>query len=191
MLNHLKTTIINGLLLLIPITLLLILLLKLYDILYSIAKPLDQFIPLDKIGGVTTVNLLVILLVLVICYIAGILSHGKIMKRLKGWIEDKVLSNIPGYGIIKEFTNELQTTEKASQYFKPVLVKFDDQEQLCFEIERLTNKKVVIYVPGAPSPWSGAVVYVEEKRVFTLDISVSEATKNIQRLGLESENFIQ
>ena len=35
---------------------------------------------------------------------------------------------------------------------QPVLVRFDDNSQLGFEIERLDNGQVVIYLPGAPDP---------------------------------------
>lgn len=190
MLKQFRDTAISGLLFLIPITLMLFVVLKLYEVLLFIAKPLDGIISLEKMGGVTLANIIMIAFIMIICYLAGLLARGKRMKQVEGWIEGNVLIRIPGYAVVKGFTNDLLTTEKASKDFTPVLVTFDDQQQLCFEIERLSGKKVVIYVPGAPSPWSGAVVYVDEERVIPLDITVSEATKNIQRLGMQSQNLI-
>ncbi len=47
---------------------------------------------------------------------------------------------------------------------QPMLVRFDDNSQLGFEIERLDNGQVVIYLPGAPGPWSGSVAYFSADR---------------------------
>ena len=55
---------------------------------------------------------------------------------------------------------------------------------MAFEIERVESTgNVAVYLPGAPNPWSGAVVYVEPDRVQKLEITVSEAVKNIKQLG--------
>ena len=45
----------------------------------------------------------------------------------------------------------------------------------------------MVYLPGAPNPWSGSVVYVTADRVERLDMSVSEAVKNIRTLGRGSD----
>ena len=42
---------------------------------------------------------------------------------------------------------------------------------------------VVVFLPGAPNPWSGSVVYVSEDRVEPLDMLPQDAIKNIRVLG--------
>ena len=42
---------------------------------------------------------------------------------------------------------------------------------------------VVVFLPGAPNPWSGSVVYVSEDRVESLDMAPIDAVKNIRVLG--------
>ena len=108
-------------------------------------------------------------------------------KNLQQSIENKILKRIPGYAIIQGVTNDLKATKESSSKFTPVLVRFDDQEQLCFQIETMNDGRVVIFVPGAPSPWSGAVVYVEQDRVTKLDLSVTAAADHIKNLGLNSD----
>ncbi|GGZ69800.1 DUF502 domain-containing protein [Algibacter mikhailovii] len=191
MIKYLRNTVIAGVLFLIPIIVLVIIGAKFYEFLVLLATPMDKLIPLDSIGGIAVANILVVLLLLVICFLAGILSTGKIMKKTQKGIENKILVKLPGYPILKGFMDSMSTTKKASENFIPVLVAFDDSEQLCFEIEETTNNKVVVYVPGAPNPWSGAVLYMDKSRVKRLKVNISEAIENIQGLGLGTENLIK
>ena len=70
-----------------------------------------------------------------------------------------------------------------------MIVKFDDNAQIAFEIERSERGNVVIYLPGSPNPWSGSVVYFEEDRVERLDMTVPEAINNIRHLGRGSAKY--
>jgi len=63
------------------------------------------------------------------------------------------------------------------------LVRFDDNTQIGFEVERLDGGNVVIYLPGAPNPWSGSVVYFEADRVTPLGITAAEAFGSLRKLG--------
>jgi uncharacterized membrane protein len=71
----------------------------------------------------------------------------------------------------------------------PVLVTLDDYKQIAFEVERTAGGNVVVYLPGAPNPWSGSVVYVSEDRVEPLDMQPQDAIKNIRVLGRGSEKL--
>ncbi len=73
--------------------------------------------------------------------------------------------------------------EAESKSFIPIIARFDDSAQISFEIERTPDGNVVVYLPGAPNPWSGTVVYLEQSRVEKLDMSVADAIKSIQALG--------
>ncbi len=190
MIKFIKTTVIGGLLFLIPFILLVIILTKVHSLLLVVAKPLDDLIPLEQIGGVALANILVALMIILICFIAGILATGKYMKKMQSSIVNGILVKIPGYLIIKAFMDGISTTEEASENFNPILVAFDDYEQLCFEIEKASDEKTIVYLPGAPNPWSGSVLYVDNSRVKHLNISVKEALKNLQSLGLGTKGLI-
>jgi len=70
-----------------------------------------------------------------------------------------------------------------------VIVKFDDNAQIAFEIERTERGNVVVYLPGSPNPWSGSVGYFEEDRVERLEMSVPDAINNIRHLGRGSAKY--
>ena len=53
-----KTTIIGGLIFLVPIIIVVAILGKAYELMIMVAKPLSAWIPLDAIGGVALANIL-------------------------------------------------------------------------------------------------------------------------------------
>jgi uncharacterized membrane protein len=50
---------------------------------------------------------------------------------------------------------------------------------------------VVIYLPGAPNPWSGNIVYMTDDRVEKLNLKFSSVSRTIQRIGIGSEEFMR
>lgn len=94
-----------------------------------------------------------------------------------------MLNSFPGYAFIKGFAENLRQAEELAGSFVPVLVRFDDYVQIAFETHRDSEGKVAVYLPGAPNPWSGTVVYVSLERVEPLAMTLTEALRNIRTLG--------
>ncbi|WP_224488222.1 DUF502 domain-containing protein [Robertkochia flava] len=189
MLSFIKTTIIGGILFLIPIVIVIIILTKAFQIMMKIAQPLGRLIPVEKIGGVALANIIAVLGILLLCFLAGLLANRKNLKRMQTNLEDNVLINIPGYRFIKGITDGIKSNEKASEHFLPVLAEFDDNAQVGFEIERTDKNRVVVYLPGSPNPWSGTVVYVAPERIIKLDMTPKDVIKMLQQLGSGSHKY--
>ena len=186
--QFIKTTILGGLIFLVPLFIVTIVLAKAHGLMAKVAKPFSGLIPLDTIGGVAIANILAVLAILLCCLIVGIIAKGDAAKRLLKSTEEKLLV-IPAYAFVKGVTDSLISSEEAAKAFVPVIVKFDDNAQIAFEIERSERGNVVIYLPGSPNPWSGSVVYFKEDRVERLDITVPEAINNIRHLGRGSSKY--
>ena len=187
--QFIKTTMLGGLIFLVPLIVVMVVLGKAYGLMMKVAKPLSGWIPLDAIGGVALANILAVLAILLCCLMAGIIAKGDTAKRILKSVESKLLVAIPGYTFVKGVTDSLDSSEEAAKAFVPVIVKFDDNAQIAFEIERSEKGNVVIYLPGSPNPWSGSVVYFEEDRVERLHITVPEAINNIRHLGRGSAKY--
>ncbi|MGR3662632.1 MAG: hypothetical protein ACU0CA_15840 [Paracoccaceae bacterium] len=164
-----RTTILGGVLFLVPLVFITLILGRGFEITRMVAKPFYKFLPLDHIGGIAIINILAIILLFLVCYLAGLAAtHGAIAKRVKK-AEDLLINIIPGYAVTKGVLGGATKNDDAMSVLRPVFVKFDDYEQLAFEIER-TEDKVVIFLPGAPSAWSGTSVIVDVARVTALDL---------------------
>ena len=186
--NFIKTTTIGGIVFMVPIIIIIVILGKAFELMLKVAQPIDKLIPIESIGGIAFANLLALLAILVVCFVAGVAARSPLAKRFYQAIDNGLLA-IPGYSFVKAYTDSMKLGQAEAKSMQPVLVQFDDNSQLGFEIERLDNGQVVIYLPGAPDPWSGSVVYFHADRVKKLELSASEAINNVRRLGRGSQAF--
>jgi hypothetical protein len=92
----------------------------------------------------------------------------------------------PGYAFVKSLAENMQHGQELATSFVPVLVRFDDFWQVAFETDRSPGGIVALYLPGAPNPWSGTVVFVVAEHVRKLQVPVTEALKMIRALGRDS-----
>ena len=189
--NFIKTTVIGGLLFLVPVVVLIVVLIQAFGLMLQVAEPIGELIPIESIGGVALANIIVVLLILIICFIAGLFATKRVFTNFQEYIESKILLKIPGYGLVKGITNSMKMSEEASKNFLPVLVRLADFEQLGFERERAGDKKAVVSLPGSPNPWSGTVVMTDVAQINRLDISVPDALAYMERLGIGSADLVK
>ena len=189
--DFMKATIIGGIFFLIPLGVVIIIFGKLVHVMKNVASSLAPFLPIETPIGAIVLNLLAVLVILGFCFLAGLAAQKAFAKRVVAKLETTLLSLIPGYAFVKGFGDNLRRSDEISESFIPVTVTFDDYSQLAFEIEREPNGKIALYLPSAPNPWSGTVVYVTEDRVKRLSISLNEALKNIRMLGKGSSAIIE
>jgi len=185
--GFIKTTIIGGLVFMVPVVIAVAIVGKAFQIMLAVAAPLNSYIPTGSIGGIAVANLLALLTIALFCFIAGLIARSQVSRRMYRSLDASLLA-IPGYAFIKGVTDSMSSAEEAAESFLPVLVRFDDNAQIAFEIER-TGDNVVVYLPAAPNPWSGSVAYFNVERVKRLDISVSQAISNLRKIGRGSAGY--
>ena len=189
--SYLKATVVGGLVFLVPVAVILLVVGKVVVGLKEISYWLLPMLPFETATGLVALNLLALLLVALLCFLAGLAAQSATGKRWRETLEDVLLSAIPGYLFVKGFSESLHQSDELAQGFQPVAVRFDDYIQIAFEIERDEDSMVAIYLPGAPNPWSGSVVYVTADRVKPLKMTVSAAVKNIRKLGKGSLDYVK
>jgi uncharacterized membrane protein len=185
--DFLKTTTISGIFFLIPIAVVMIILSKLLEIMRQVAQKLNPGLPLDTPLAQILLNVAVVLGLLVVAFVLGLLAQGPVIKSVLTSLESTLVVLVPGYSFIKGFANNLKRSNEYAESFIPVVVQFDDHEQIAFEIERdSSSDKVALYLPGAPNHWSGSVVYVTADRVRMAPASLKETLRTIRALGIGS-----
>lgn len=190
MVQFLKTTVIGGIVFMVPIVILIVIIGKAIKLANKLATPLSAIIPVDGIGNIAVADLLAVVIILLICFFAGLATKSKLARKFVGTLESKVLSNVPVYGFLKSKIDAIVQPEKA-EGMEPVLVRFDDYWQVAIEVERIPEGTVAIYLPGAPDPWSGSVCYVTEDRVQSLDLTLLPALKTLRGYGKGSEEQLR
>ena len=182
-LSFIKTTVVGGFVFLIPAVIVVIALGKVIGAMKAMAKALSPLFGIESLMGGLLLNILAVIVTILLCFAGGLLARRASAKRMRARLDTTLLNSVPGYAFIKGFAENLRQTEELAGSFLPVLVRFDDYVQIAFETQREATGKVAVYLPGAPNPWSGTIVYVSPERVTPLAMTFTEALRNIRSLG--------
>jgi uncharacterized membrane protein len=163
-----KTTAIGGLIFLLPLVLLVAIVGKAFNIIRVVSTPLGNLISAEKVAGYAVADLLALTVLLVVTLLAGLLARSPVFDRFYKKIDAIMLQVFPGYSYIKGMTGSLSDAE-AEQSFKSVAVIQDDTVQIGYEVERLADGWVAVYLPSAPDTRSGSVAYFTDDRIVPLD----------------------
>ena len=177
-----KTTVLGGLLFLVPVAVIAILFGKIYQMSMIVAEPIDNIIPIQSIAGVAFVNFLAILVIILVCYLAGLVAQSSALASKVDALDGILIDVIPGYAVAKGTIGSVARKDDIASILVPVMVRFDDYDQIAFEIER-NETQVVIFLPGAPSTWAGSTIIVDAERVRKIDAPTYKTVKLMRVLG--------
>ncbi|HEX6192250.1 MAG TPA: DUF502 domain-containing protein [Chitinophagaceae bacterium] len=179
LLRLIRTTIFGGVVFIVPLVLVGIIINKVYQFIKRIIVP---FMPGDDaIGGIGLHAIIAILILLAICFGAGLLARTNAARNFVKWLESNILEIMPGYKFMKGMG--LATTGLEDQDMKVVLARVDDGWQISFLIEQINDTMYTVYIPGAPSPWSGSIYHLEKDKIIWTDITQKQAIRCIKQLG--------
>ena len=135
------TTAIGGMLFLVPLVVITLIIGKAFQLMLWLAEPIDRLLPVDSIAGIGMVEILAVVLMLLLCLLAGLFARSQRARYFHHRTDSLVAELVPGYNWIKTVMKNL-AGETETERFKPVLVQFDDQRSLAFEMERSGATKV-------------------------------------------------
>jgi len=189
-LNVIRTTIVGGVLFLAPFAIILLVLGKVFGLAVKVVVPLAEHLPFHSLIGLKTPWIMATLLLLAVCFLAGLPARTVAARRLVNWLEAAVLSNLPGYSFMKGVGEEFAGNEPTDHH-ESVLVRLDDGYLLGFLVEHLESGHSVVFLPGAPKPWDGDVMIVEDDRVTSLTPSSKAAVRCLQQLGAGAGRLLE
>ena len=179
------TACLTGLLIIIPIYLAILLLLKGMKSVVGLVRPfallLPEWIPAEK--------LLSLLLVLLICFIIGVIVRTRAGQAARERIEKSFFERIPGYALLRSLTQQI-TKDTQETVWKPALAEIEDALVPAFIIEEFEDGRFTIFVPSIPTPFAGAVYILDRKRVHPLDVAFTDALRVVSKWGSEPETLL-
>ncbi|MGB5429672.1 DUF502 domain-containing protein [Eudoraea sp.] len=187
--SFIKTTLIGGLFFVIPLVLLALIIGKVLDVFRKLVAPIADKIPIEAIGGITISRIIALLILLLVCFIAGLFAHTKKIKEFRKWIETNILSHIPGYTLLKGMTESAAGIE-SDDLKDVVLVNIEEVWQIGFLMDKIDDELCSVYIPGAPNPMSGDVFFVKNERLKILDLPELSAMKIYKKLGLDAKKIL-
>ncbi|HBH62758.1 MAG TPA: hypothetical protein DDX85_13685 [Nitrospiraceae bacterium] len=180
--HFLRVTIVGGILFLVPVIVLTIVIGKAFQIARMVVRPLSGMIPVETVAGIALAKLLAIMAIVVFCLLAGMFAKTAAARKMISWMENTLLSNLPGYHLMKGIGESAVGVESDKPH-EAVLARIEDAWQIAFLVERIEGGHVAVFIPGAPNPWSGSVYFMTWDRIKPLDIPVMSALNCLQGLG--------
>lgn len=175
-------TVVGGILFLVPFLIIFIILEKAFHIAREIVTPIAEYIPVDTFFGLELPMILAIGILFLVCLLAGLFAKTRIAQKIVHWLDTTILSNLPGYSLMKLFLEELAGVDPVADY-QSVLVQFDDAWQLGYQLEYIEKDKIVVFIPDSPSPLAGGVFIVPKERVTFLDDSSMAVANCMKNMG--------
>lgn len=176
--EFIKTTLIGGLLIVLPIYLALLLVVKAVTGVLGLISPVTNQLP-------TTVEyrqIVASLVVLAICFVAGLLARTRPGSLARRVVEERVLSRIPGYQIVRSLTVRLTGSSEEGS-FAPALVEVEEALAPAFIIEELADGSYTVMVPSVPTPAAGALFVLPRERVHPVDVPLAVMFRLFSQFG--------
>ncbi|HEX7107680.1 MAG TPA: DUF502 domain-containing protein [Aestuariivirga sp.] len=184
-----KTTIVGGLLFLLPIVLVSIILGYAMQLAGKVAQPIAKLLP-DAVVGIGGITIFAALVLVLFSFLAGLVASTAAGQRIMRRFEDSILGNLPQYQLMKSMAEGLAKVE-STKGVKPVLVSVDGGWQIGYILEELENGWVAVFLPQAPTPMSGNVMYLPADRVRPLGITMVQAMAVVKRMGVGSSEALR
>ena len=177
--EFLKTTLIGGLLIVVPVYLTLLLLGKALKGMVALLGPIVALLPreVQHFG-----RILAIVLVVLVCFILGLIARTGVGRRAIEAFERRVLERMPGFALLRSVVRRVSGSSDDAQ-FQPVLVEIEEALTPGFIVEEIGDDRFVVLVPSVPTPAAGSLYILPRQRVHWVDVPITEAIAVITRWG--------
>ena len=187
----LKNAIVGGLIVILPVTIFLFILTWIFGSIRKIISPLT-IIVMEKspVQGLVA-DILVIALLILICFIVGVIVRTKAGKWMHSILEAKIFLKAPGYMLIKETI--FQFLGKSKPPFSSVaLVQLFDNEVLAtgFITDEHEDGMCTVFIPTGPNPTSGLIYHLPQRLVHPVRVPIEEAMRSIISCGAGSSTVL-
>jgi uncharacterized membrane protein len=179
------SSLVGGLLILVPLYLAILLLLKAAKSLVGLVRPIAGLLP----DWVPAERLLSLTLVLLVCFLIGSALRTRHGRAARDRVESSVFERIPGYGVLRSLTQQIAGYGE-DKAWQPALVEIEDALVPAFIIEEFVDGRYTIFVPSVPTPFAGAVYVLGPERVHPLDVPFTVAIKSISRWGAGCRDLV-
>ncbi|MCC6410289.1 MAG: hypothetical protein IT270_01445 [Saprospiraceae bacterium] len=179
-LSFIRTTLTGGVLFLLPVILLIILIKKAFELIAPLAAPLVVFMPVNFLGFDGS-RLAAILMLVILCFIGGLLFRSKRVQKWVVSLEDNVLSAVPGYFLLKNVAADV-VGNPDEHNMKPILYQEEDTYSIGFLVEEMDGWSTV-WLPETPKQDSGNAIIVPSEKVIHLNTNTFHLRRSLKVYG--------
>ena len=179
-----RSTIVGGILFLLPLILIIFLLSKALKLIERLSQPIVDVVGVRTVGGIAVATFVAIAALLLISFLTGMLARTRLGQAAYSSLESSILGILPQWRMARGFVESFGA-EKASDV-DVVLVPADAGWCLALVLEKPAGDWWTVFIPGAPHWTSGSIAYARSEQVHRTGLTFAETIMLIRRCGVGS-----
>ena len=190
--RHLRTKIITGILVILPLGITFLVLKFIFNTLDNILGPLLPEVPIYLFHRLFTLPGLGVVSFFLLLYLFGVIATNVLGRKLVNW-GDRLFTTIPVvkniYASSKQLTDAFSSTRKGA-FRQAVFVEFPQEGNLTlgFVTNEVTDRehqtRVAVFVPTAFVPPMGILLFLPKEKVLPSNLTIEEAIKAVMSVGI-------
>ncbi|MFV1973548.1 MAG: DUF502 domain-containing protein [Thiohalobacterales bacterium] len=191
--SFLKTSLIGGLVVILPVTILVSVSLWLFGLITNWIKPLSDALRSYSEYNELITDLFAIFLIVFTCFFVGVLVRTRLGGFLFRTIENRILKLIPGYSMIKETVLQVFANRDESPFSSVALAQIYGNDTLAtvFITDKHADGSFTVFMPTGPNPTSGLIFHLKREYVHPVDIPVQDAMRSIISCGAGTHRLLE
>jgi uncharacterized membrane protein len=173
-----RTTLIGGVLVLLPVYLLLLVLLKMLTAAMQLISPIMAGIP----ATASYPALLTVVVIVAACFLAGLVVRTGPGRRVIDTVQRQLLEKIPGYKLLRNLVSRVGG-DQSIETFSPALVEIEEALVPAVIVEELPDGQCVVLVPSVPTPFAGALYILPAARVHRVNVPLRRLLQVYSKWG--------
>jgi len=182
--EFLKTTLLGGLFVLLPVLLLYLLLAETLPLVIALATPIADLFPKGTFDRLNFPVLIALILLVGASFVIGLGLRSAAGRRIGGWIEQNALGRLPAYSALKGLTKGFVGAKEGAAFKAAILVSPDGERELAYVIEDHGDGQLTVLVPWSPAAFAGSVKIVSQDRVELVDTNLGDFTRVLSHWGV-------
>ena len=180
----LKTTVMGGLFVLLPILLFYLLLAELLEVMVALATPIAELFPKGTFERIHAPVLVAVVLIIGVSFLLGLALRSMTLRRVGLWTERSILDRLPLYGAVKRLSRGLGGAKADAAFRTAVLDSADGEREIVYVIEDHGDGQLTVLVPWAPASFAGSVKIIGSDRIEMLDASLGNVSRALSHWGV-------
>lgn len=196
--NFIKKSIIGGLLVILPSVIIFITLRWVFNAVSELIAPIANPIVARTGAAALTVDGLVILLILLVCFVVGTIAATGTGKWLHARFDDSLAKLAPGYNLIRDIVHQILGNKEDSPFAKGEVARARlfgadvATDVTAIVTSHHDNGSFTVFVPTGPNPTSGMMYHLPPDQVTLLPhVKVEEALRTIIACGAGSAELFR
>lgn len=185
------TTIVGGLVVVLPITLLIVVVRWIIVFIVQAISPIKQLIQLPDELADWVLDLTAFGIVLGAFFLIGLIVQTNLGKQSIALIENQLLAQLPFYTTLRDTVQQFLGNREKMPFSEVVSVDVfsNNTRMIGFISEELADGRLTIFVPTGPNPTNGFIFCVSAEQVTRLDVRPDEAMRVVVGVGTGASNL--